>query len=106
MIHVLIERTIAEDMVSTYEENAKYALHQTYSVSGFISGEAFTDVNAPNRRLLLCKWRSRRDWQRWRDSEERKDLMNMVAPVLEEPEKITVMENSVIQTIARSAGNL
>lgn len=93
MIHVLIERHIADDMLSTYDENAKHALHRTYVAPGFITGEAFADVHAPNHRFLLCKWRSSGDWHRWYHSSERQELMNMIAPVLQEPEKITVLEN-------------
>lgn len=93
MIHVLIERCIADDMVSTYETNAQHALHRTYVAPGFIAGEAFFDAHEPNHRFLLCKWRSSRDWQRWYHSQERQELMNMIAPILQEPEKITVLKN-------------
>lgn len=93
MIHVLIERHIADDMISTYEENAKHALHRTYVAPGFITGEAFVDANAPNHRFLLCKWRSIMDWERWYQSDERQELINMIAPVLQEPETITILEN-------------
>jgi heme-degrading monooxygenase HmoA len=93
MIQVLIERYIADDMLSTYEENAKHALHRTYVAPGFIAGETLVDINAPNHRFLLCKWRSLRDWRRWYQSDDRQELMNKIAPVLQEPEKITVLEN-------------
>lgn len=93
MIHVLIERRIADGMTSTYEELAKNALHRCYTAKGFISGEAFTDVHANDRRFLLCKWRTELDWRRWQASEEREALINQIAPILEEPEKVTVLKN-------------
>ena len=93
MIHVLIERHIAEDMLEIYEHNARDALHRTYTAPGFISGETFADVQTPNHRFLLCKWRTMADWQRWFQSEERQDLMNKIAPTLQEPERICLLEN-------------
>lgn len=93
MIHVLIERRIADGMISTYNELAKDALHRCYTAEGFISGEAFTDIHAEYRRFLLCKWRSQRDWRKWSMSEERLELLNQIAPILEEPEKVTVLVN-------------
>ena len=93
MIHVLIERHIAEGMLSTYEENSKQVMHHTYMVPGFIAGESFIDTHEPNHRYLLCKWRSIQDWYRWLQSEERKELHNLIHPILTQPEIVTVLEN-------------
>ena len=92
MIYVLIERRIAENMASTYDETAKHMLQQTLVVPGFISGEAYTDMNDHNHRFLLCKWRSSHDWNRWLHSAERAELINQFSPILEQPEKITLLE--------------
>ena len=93
MIHVLIERQIDEGMLSTYEENSRAILHRSFNAEGFISGEAFSDVNDPLHCFLLCKWHSLKDWQNWAASEERAELMNLIAPILTEPEKVTILEN-------------
>lgn len=93
MINVLIERQIAEDMLSTYEETAKKTLHQAYQAIGFINGETFADLQRPNHRYVLSKWRSVQDWQRWYHSEIRREMMNQLSPLLNEPEKIVLLEN-------------
>ncbi len=93
MIHILIERQIADGMLSTYEENSRKALQYTYIVPGFIAGEAFTDTHDTHHRLLLCKWRSLEDWQKWYASEDRQNLMNLIAPILLQPEKITLLQH-------------
>jgi len=93
MVHVLIERNIAADMLATYEENARQALHRTHIAPGFIAGDVFADVNAPNHRFVLCQWRSPQDWDRWYHSNERQELMNLIAPVLQEPEKVTILDH-------------
>ncbi|BCD98462.1 antibiotic biosynthesis monooxygenase family protein [Marinagarivorans cellulosilyticus] len=91
MIYVLIERRIAEGMATTYDESARDMLQQTYAVPGFISGEAYEDMADNNHRFLLCKWRTSRDWQKWLHSAERAELINRFAPILQEPEKITLL---------------
>lgn len=93
MIHILIERHIAEGMGSTYDELARLALQRTYVVPGFISGETFTNSNSPNHRFLFCKWRSIEDWLRWQNSYERLALTGKFAPILEQPEKVTQLKN-------------
>jgi len=93
MIHVLIERQIAPQMISTYEDLARSVFHRTYLAPGFISGEAFTDSLDSNHRFVLCKWRCKQDWDNWCDSIKRRELINKMGPTLEQPEKVTLMEN-------------
>lgn len=93
MIHVLIERQIADDMTSTYEELARGALHRSYIAPGFISGETFTDAHDSKVKYVFCKWRSEQDWLRWLESTERMEIMSSIAQVLQQPEKISVLEN-------------
>lgn len=93
MIHVLIERHIADGMLSTYDELARKAMHRTYIAPGFVAGESFIDAHDPHRRFLLCKWRSPQDWYQWAHSDERLELVSKITPILLEPERVVVMEN-------------
>ncbi|MBB3168747.1 antibiotic biosynthesis monooxygenase family protein [Simiduia aestuariiviva] len=93
MIHVLIERLIADDMEQTYEQAARSTLHQAFSAPGFIRGEAFTDINNPMHRFIVCKFRTARDWHQWAESDARRLMMNLIYPALAEPEKVTLLEN-------------
>lgn len=93
MIHVLIERHIAEGMESTYEDAARNTLHAAYQAEGFINGETFYDMQHSNHRYVLSKWRSAQDWSRWQHSDARKELMNRLNPILDDQEKVTLLEN-------------
>lgn len=93
MIHVLIERHIADGMESTYEDAARKTLHTAYSAPGFINGETFYDMQHSNHRYVLSKWRSSQDWMNWYKSDARKDMMNQLNPILEDQETITLLEN-------------
>ena len=93
MIHVLIERNIANGMATTYEAAAKSTLHLAYKAKGFVNGEIFTDMHNPNRRFVLSRWRSVSDWNIWQNSMDREHIMNALNPTLDEPEKFTVLES-------------
>ncbi len=93
MIHVLIERHIADGMETTYEAAAKDTLHEAYNAEGFINGETFYNMQQANHRYVLSKWRSILDWKRWQASEARKNMMNRLNPILDGNEKITLLEN-------------
>lgn len=93
MIRVIIERHIADDLAEHYENAARSTLQQAMNAQGFISGEALHDVSEPNHRYVIVVYRSVADWQRWYGSQERKEMMNVIRPMLETDEKITVLEH-------------
>lgn len=92
MIRVIIERHIAPTLEGPYELVSKKTLQTAISASGFISGESLKDCYNPNKRIILSSWRSVQDWQRWHASEERKEMMLEMSPILETEEKITILE--------------
>lgn len=92
MIRVIIERTIAESMESNYENTSMDLLQLAVRAEGFISGESLRDIHNPRHRILLCKWRSALDWDRWFASQERKEAMGKLNLMLDGEEKITVLD--------------
>lgn len=91
MIKVLIERNVSPDMVSTYIKSSQNALQRSHVVPGFISGESYYDVDNEQRRFVLGTWKTKQDWINWRDSDERKDVLNTITPILLEPERIAIL---------------
>ncbi|MFI2810393.1 MULTISPECIES: antibiotic biosynthesis monooxygenase [Microbulbifer] len=94
MIYVLIERHIAEDMRSTYEEAARKLLTHAYRTVGFIEGHTYQSKEDPLRRFTLSKWQSEIHWQHWYTSEDRRAQMSLLGPLLSEPERITILEGA------------
>lgn len=90
MIRVLIERQVATELEHHYDKIARKTLQKAMHVSGFISGEALHNTDNPNHRLILATYRSENDWLQWYHSEERREMMDQIAPMLETEEKITV----------------
>lgn len=94
MIRVIIERHIAQTLETTYEMVAKTTLQKAVSAPGFISGESLKNASDPNHRMILSNWMNVQDWHRWFASEERKEMMNVLNPILETEEKITILEQA------------
>jgi antibiotic biosynthesis monooxygenase (ABM) superfamily enzyme len=94
MIRVLIDRQVASTLESAYEEFSRALLQRAVTANGFISGETLVDAQDPNHRITLCNWRSVTDWHIWYHSEERKQLMNELSPLMDQSEKITILEQS------------
>ena len=96
MIRVLIERHIAETLEDAYEQRARKVLQQAVGAPGFISGETLPDRHDPNHRITMANWRSEADWDRWYHSQERRDLMSELVPMMDRDEIITVLQQSAV----------
>ncbi|MFD1218087.1 MULTISPECIES: antibiotic biosynthesis monooxygenase family protein [Microbulbifer] len=94
MIYVLIEREIAEDLESTYEEAARRLLANAYHTTGFVDGHTYNELDNSRRRFTLSKWRSVFHWQQWYNSDERREQMRQLAPLLAHEERITFLERT------------
>lgn len=93
MIRVLIERKIADGLAEHYDKTARKTLQQAMHAHGFISGEALSNCSDSNHRLLIATFNSLLDWQHWASSQERKDMMSELSPMLEREEKVTIFEH-------------
>ncbi|SIQ08867.1 antibiotic biosynthesis monooxygenase family protein [Marinobacterium stanieri] len=93
MIRVLIERHIASELSEHYDRVARETLQAAMHFPGFISGEALHNSADPNHRVILATYRSENDWLRWASSDERRDMMDQINPMLETDEKVTVFSH-------------
>lgn len=94
MIRVLIERHIAESLEAAYETSSRKVLQSAVAAPGFISGETLSNRNDPNNRFTLANWRSVSHWNNWYHSDERKELMAELIPMMDRDEVITILDQS------------
>ncbi|MEH6628146.1 MAG: antibiotic biosynthesis monooxygenase [Motiliproteus sp.] len=93
MIKVLIERHVAIDLLDHYQQMAKGILLKAMQAPGFISGESLKNSNDTNHRIVIASYQDYSHWTRWLNSEERKQAMEALRPMLEGDEKITILEH-------------
>lgn len=91
MITVIIERHIAPDMASTYENFAKQIIEATVSAPGYVSGESLRGLDDPDARYIIVKMNNKSNWQQWLLSQRRQELVTLLCPLLTSPEKITLL---------------
>lgn len=92
MIRVLIERYIAEGHERYYDHTIRRTVSRVQQAPGCIGGEALVDCNDTRRRIVMSKWHSIEDWENWFRSDERRQVISEIAPLLEGGEKITILE--------------
>jgi len=93
MIKVIIERHIADELGAHYENAAKTTLQKAMQAHGFISGEVLMDVDDHNHRIIIATYRTVDDWYRWLSSNERKEMMEQIRPMLDREEKFMLLEH-------------
>jgi len=92
MIKVIIERKIAEGLELNYLDAIRNTLKAALEAPGFISSESLTDVHNPNHRIIVTNWTSVSAWEKWYHSDERKNVLALISPIIDGGEKITVAE--------------
>ncbi|WP_346839575.1 antibiotic biosynthesis monooxygenase [Microbulbifer sp. SAOS-129_SWC] len=94
MIYVLIEREIAADKMTAYEEAARKLLNNAYRTVGFVDGQTYTEKDNPLRRFTLSKWQTVDQWEHWYTSEERRAQLAQLSPMLADEERITILQTA------------
>jgi antibiotic biosynthesis monooxygenase (ABM) superfamily enzyme len=92
MIKVIIERTIALGLEPNYKEAVRDTLRAVLDAPGYISSESLNNVSKKKHKVIITRWVSLSAWDAWHASDERKMAISSISPLLEEPEKITVLE--------------
>ena len=92
MIRVLIERYIAEGHEHYYDSTIRRTISQVQQAPGCLSGASLIDKGDSRRRIVMSKWRSEADWENWYRSDERRQVVSEIAPLLEGREKIMMLE--------------
>jgi heme-degrading monooxygenase HmoA len=57
---------------------------------GYISGETFFNVDNPEDCLVVSRWETREDWERWLHSEERSEIQKKIEDFTQEQTEYVV----------------
>ena len=91
MIRVIIEREIAEGLEEFYENAIADLLGVMANAQGYVSGESSVEIHRPNRYVVITRWTDEAAWNRWFQSSERQELLNVIRPFLLKEEKFTLL---------------
>ncbi len=91
MLRVFIERHLLDHVEEDYRQVLLEARAEALKIPGYISGETLQDVDDPLHYMVISTWRTRADWNQWLESAGRQRVMNLMAPMLAEDERVTLM---------------
>lgn len=94
MVRVLIERRLRDRVQEPLQRAMREIRRQALHRAGYLSGETLRDAADPHRYVVISTWRSRGEWEEWYRSEERRRIAREIAPLLSEPERVTVLERA------------
>jgi heme-degrading monooxygenase HmoA len=92
MIRVLIERRIQEGAGPAYEKLQRERRFQALREHGYFTGETWRDLDDAHHYVVISTWRSRSDWEGWTATDERRDVLERLAPLVVS-ERITLLEH-------------
>jgi heme-degrading monooxygenase HmoA len=96
MIRVIIERKISDGCVDQYLELIRRARKKANTVDGFIAGELLQEKDKPQHAIIISSWENNDAWDAWAISEERLNALEGMRSLLDDDEKVTILENSNI----------
>ncbi|MBI5015222.1 MAG: antibiotic biosynthesis monooxygenase [Deltaproteobacteria bacterium] len=94
MVRVLIDRKVLEDRISDYQLAVRGVRIRAMDYPGYVSGETLCDADDPRRYVTISTWSNRAAWLAWAASDTRRELMEKLAPLLMQTERVTVLEPS------------
>lgn len=92
MIKVIIERFVAESLETTYLNYMQETMQELAKYPGYIDGYSLQDKHNARHFIVISNWRAEYYWDKWLHSNERRSVIDRIQPLLETPEKHTLLE--------------
>ena len=92
MIIVIVQRKIKLGKQTQYHDVVANVKQKAQLQPGYINGEILIRCENPEELLVISRWETRKHWDAWVASDERKSFMSSVNDVLEREESISFYE--------------
>lgn len=93
-VKILIKRKVAKELSPQLDTLLRKMRALTLTQKGYISGETFSQLDAPGVSMVISTWQSMDDWRAWTLSKERVELQEEIDKLLGEPTKYEIFENA------------
>jgi len=92
LIKVLIKRCIQDNKTKEARTLLNSLRIDAMNQPGYISGETLFNQYDPKCIMVISIWQSADDWQKWKESDERKDSEGQFDKLLQEPAEYEAFE--------------
>jgi heme-degrading monooxygenase HmoA len=91
-VKILLKRQFPEEKTGALKELIDQLRSSATGQPGYISGETLRRIDQPGEFLVVSKWKSRMDWDRWFEGEERTTLQKKIDDLLGSPTVYEIYE--------------
>jgi heme-degrading monooxygenase HmoA len=91
-IRVFVKRQVSDDRVEELRALIDRLRGMTTGQPGYISGETMRRIDRDGQIMVISKWKSRQDWQRWLESAERNQIQQRIDELLGVPTTYEIYE--------------
>ena len=84
-VRVFVKRQVPDDKIEILRDFIDKLRGMTTAQHGYISGETMRRIDQPGQIMVISKWKTRQDWQRWFESAERTRVQRQIDELLEVP---------------------
>ena len=91
-IKILLKRQVPEDKAQPLKELIDQLRAVTTGQPGYLSGETLRRIDHPGECLVVSKWKTRGDWDRWFQHPERAALQQKIDDLLGSPTNYEIYE--------------
>ncbi len=77
-IRVFVKRKVAESDIEALRGYIDKLRVITTGQPGYISGETLRRLDRPGEILVISKWKTQKEWQRWFESEKRGGVQRQI----------------------------
>ena len=92
MIRVEVDRWVAEGMMAEATREIVHLREESSKFEGFVDGYLLQRVEDSHHCVAMSTWRTFEHWSAWEHSEARHDINAKIAPMLDEPESVQLLE--------------
>jgi heme-degrading monooxygenase HmoA len=84
-IRVFVKRAVTDDKVETLRGYIDKLRCMTTGQPGYVCGETLRRIDHTGEILVISKWKTQKDWQRWFESAERTKVQQHIDELLGVP---------------------
>ena len=84
-VRVFVKRQVSDDKIEALREFVEKLRNMAAGQTGYISGETMRRIDGPGAIMVISKWKTRQNWQRWFESEERTRIQRQIDELLGVP---------------------
>ena len=91
-IKVFLRRSVPDDKIGELKRLIDQLRSLTTGRPGYVSGETMSRIDQPGTILVISKWKSINDWNRWFEDPSRAEIQKKIDALLESPTRYEIYD--------------